>query len=456
MKYQNILSLENDKKRLTNKYICSDNDEKTKFNFYKGKEYMNQIKQKKIKITSIKRKYIFIFILLFSIFPILSKELLLFYNRFSYITLTIEGIGEKRVFYERDDIDRCHYFVPPDEVYINDINQNEISFKYHFNESRNIVKLIWKKEVNAIPCMFYRCSDIKEIDFSHFNPSLISGDILGMFNNCTSLISLDLSYLSISITNMEYLFYNCYSLTSINLTNLDTSKVVAVQFMFANCYSLKSINLSSFKTPELVFINQLFDNCILLTSVDISNFELTKITDMSAMFNNCTSLKTVKFPNSKTPNLLKTGSIFRNCISLVSVDLSNLITSKSQFMDYMFYNCKSLTSINLSNFDTSSVTWIQSMFEGCSNLQYINLQNAKQTNNINYIYDNVFKDTPENLVICINEANAKKLAELIKQKNSGCYKIDCSNDWKSIQKKLKLEQMVVLIIVVIMENINMN
>jgi len=106
-------------------------------------------------------------------------------------------------------------------------------------------------------------------------------------------------------------------------------------------------------------------------------------------------------------------------------------------MDFMFYNCKSLTFINLSNFDTSSVTWIESMFEGCFNLQYINLKNAKETTSSECKYNNAFKNTPENLVVCINETNAPKLTQLIRKKNSTCYIIDCSNNWKSIQKKIK-------------------
>ena len=426
MKYEVSI---NSKKRLINKCNSNENKKSKKY-----KEYMDKIKPKKINISFIERIYLFISI--FRIFHILSKELMVIHYKYSYITLTIDGTGEKRVFYERDNIERCHAFVYPDEVYINNVNQSEIAFKYNFNESRNTVKLVWNKEVTAITCMFYRCSDIKEIDFSHFNFSSISGDIGGTFNNCTSLISLDLSNISIPITYIHYLFYDCHSLTSIDLSNFNTSNITDTLYMFYNCYSLKSINLSSFKTPKLLDTRYMFQNCINLTSVDISNFDLTKANNIGAMFINCRSLITVIFPNSQTPNLENIGSIFRDCISLVSVDLSNFTTSKVKNMDRMFLNCKSLTFINLSNFDTSSATRVDSMFQGCSNLQYINLQNAIKTNDTQYNYINVFRGTPENLVICINETNVPELAQLIKEKDPTCYRIDCSNDWKSIQKKI--------------------
>jgi surface protein len=70
-------------------------------------------------------------------------------------------------------------------------------------------------------------------------------------------------------------------------------------------------------------------------------------------------------------------------------------------MDFLFYNCASLTSLNLSNFDTAQVTWIESMFEGCSSLEYINLIKASENQILNS--KNIFKGTPENLVICLNQ-----------------------------------------------------
>ena len=117
MKYKHSLSFSNDIKISTDKSTYIEN-KKLKFNSdKKNKEYADGIKQKTINISFIKR--IYIFILIFLIFPILSNELMLIYYRFSYITLTIDGIGEKSVFYEKDENSGCTNFVPPDEVYIN-------------------------------------------------------------------------------------------------------------------------------------------------------------------------------------------------------------------------------------------------------------------------------------------------------------------------------------------------
>ena len=104
-------------------------------------------------------------------------------------------------------------------------------------------------------------------------------------------------------------------------------------------------------------------------------------------------------------------------------------------MSYMFYGCSSLTSINLSNFNTSQVKSINNMFDGCVNLEYINLKNfleLKLSDNISE-YSNMFNNIKDNIVICINEENNRfKIFPQIKNKTH--YILDCSYDWKSIQR----------------------
>ena len=73
-----------------------------------------------------------------------------------------------------------------------------------------------------------------------------------------------------------------------------------------------------------------------------------------------------------------------------------------------------------------------SMFQDCINLEYINLKNFDDTK-LNSIYD-IFKNIPENCVICINESNYKIFSQIRNRIN--CYTIDCSKDWRNNQKKL--------------------
>ena len=45
---------------------------------------------------------------------------------------------------------------------------------------------------------------------------------------------------------MNYMFYECKSLTNINLSNFDTKNITEMICMFYGCKSLTNINLSNF------------------------------------------------------------------------------------------------------------------------------------------------------------------------------------------------------------------
>ena len=42
----------------------------------------------------------------------------------------------------------------------------------------------------------------------------------------------------VSFTNTSYMFYNCSKLTTLNVSNFDTSKVTNMQYMFGDCSNL--------------------------------------------------------------------------------------------------------------------------------------------------------------------------------------------------------------------------
>ena len=63
-----------------------------------------------------------------------------------------------------------------------------------------------------------------------------------MFFGCKSLTTLDISGWDTSkITDMESMFNYCISLTTLDVSKLDTSNVTSMNGMFYGCYSLKSI-----------------------------------------------------------------------------------------------------------------------------------------------------------------------------------------------------------------------
>ena len=202
--------------------------------------------------------------------------------------------------------------------------------------------------------------------------------------------------------------YRCDKITEIDLSQFDTSQVTNMRRMFSSCSSLTSLDLSNINTSQVTNMLSIFEECSSLTSLYLSNFNTSKVTDMVHMFSNCSSL--------------------------ISLDLSNFDTTQVSKMVGMFASCSLLTSLNLSNLDTSKVTNMSNMFSYCSNLEYINLNNI-EIESSSSINDKIFQDVPENVVICINNTDAKEKI-FSKIANLNCSVIDCTNDWKSKQKKI--------------------
>ena len=84
--------------------------------------------------------------------------------------------------------------------------------------------------------------------------------------------------------------------------------------MFWNCHGLTSLDLSNFDTSNVTVMDQMFGDCISLTSLDVSNFDTSKVTDMRYMFENCSKLTEITVSNkwliSSSTNI---KDMFKNC-----------------------------------------------------------------------------------------------------------------------------------------------
>ena len=121
-------------------------------------------------------------------------------------------------------------------------------------------------------------------------------DMGAMFEECTSLTSIDLSVLNTAnVTNMNAIFSGCTSLASVNMQGLNTEKVTDIRALFYNCPALTTVDLSSFNTNSLTAMGGLFYDCSSLTTVYVSDkWNISKIgTDQgstSEVFKNCSKL----------------------------------------------------------------------------------------------------------------------------------------------------------------------
>ena len=230
--------------------------------------------------------------------------------------------------------------------------------------------------------VFYECHKLTSIDLFKFDFSKVI-DMSNLFDGCINLIDIKLSSKTSSLKKIKNMFQNCIKMTSIDLSNLDTSQVTDMNHMFAYCHSLKSINFGNMITSSVENMNGLFYRCYNLTSIDLSKFDTTKVTDMSLMFNECINLEKINFGNIKTPSLKDMDGFCQCCYKLTSIDLSNLDTSQVVFMSFMFNKCENLETINFGNIKTSSLKYMQVLFQGCSKLTSIDLSKFDTSQVIN-------------------------------------------------------------------------
>ena len=273
------------------------------------------------------------------------------------IKIKVQGPGSVQII--RSDFNNL-----PDKVY--SLNGKLIGEKISLiNTSKNEETIImeWNVKLTSLEKMFYKLTDILEIDFSEFDTN--------------------------NVNDMNRLFEGCTALKQINFNNFKTSNVESWYCMFKECSSLTSLDLSSFRTTNNKNFGSLFTGCNSLTSIDLTSFDTSSVTHIDNMF--------------------------KDCALLTSLNLSSFKTIKVDQAQDMFNNCKSLVYLDLSNFDTSSLKQFENMFSGCVNLKYLNLLNVKEKQGFNF--NNIFYGIPKNIIICINEVTAPNLYKEILKKS---------------------------------------
>ena len=160
-------------------------------------------------------------------------------SKFSKITLKVKGNGEKKLLgckvprSGRRFLSDEMLYNYPDEVKINGIVSSSYNLYYSCSKDNNIVEMIWNYTISNCDFMFYNCPDITEIDLSGLNTT--------------------------DVESMRKMFYSCSSLTSLNLSNFDTSQVTNMDYMFTGCSKLEYVNLKSFNNNKLSSFNNIFN-----------------------------------------------------------------------------------------------------------------------------------------------------------------------------------------------------
>ena len=169
-----------------------------------------------------------------------------------------------------------------------------------------------------------------------------------LYARCNNLVSLD-NVIDTSATSLNYMFYYCNNLESVNLTfNFSNNYSRYMQYMFSLCNSLNTINLNVSDVSSANY-SFMFSSCNNLRSANLI-FNTSGVIDFSYTFNRCPLLESVSFSD----------------ISGGPVTLSNISS-----WDCTFYYCNNLVTLTqFSDICNSFVNEFKFTFVGCSNLVY--------------------------------------------------------------------------------------
>ena len=283
---------------------------------------------------------------------------------------------------------------PIDVTYDKTNNANSVQLYSVLNTDTSKYKIYIASESGTIYlksgyCLFRYLTNMTTLDLTNVDTSNVTNMML-MFSYCKVLTGLNVANFDTSnVTLMISMFLMCEKLTSLEVTNFDTSKVIDMSGMFSGSTTLTSLDLSNFNTSEVTNMRSMFNSCRNLRELNVSSFDTSKVTDMSAMFNNINYMTSLDISNFNTSNVTNMYRMFSWQIYMKSLDLSNFDTSKVIDMSMLFYNSPSLTSLDLSSFNTSNVINMSAMFARCKSLKTLDLSNfnTSKVTDMSYMFD---------------------------------------------------------------------
>lgn len=156
-------------------------------------------------------------------------------------------------------------------------------------------------------------------------------------------------------TNMEDLFYDCSSLSQLDLSHFDTANVTNMRCMFYNCKNISSLDLSSFNTSNVVDMSYMFYHCNKLSDIHLQNWNTSNVKNMSEMFDAC-GFETLDLSHFDTKNVQEMAGMFAWCLELRELNCQNFVIQPSTDISLLLIYDSKLEKLDIRNIDLSNHT----------------------------------------------------------------------------------------------------
>ena len=205
------------------------------------------------------------------------------------------------------------------EIDLSGLDSSNIEYMGHmFKECKDLVKVILpsinkENQLKKLNNMFEDCFSLRTIEFSgDFYINKVDS-MAYMFKNCHNLISINFpeNFKTHNLIHAQDMFFGCYSLNSIKFEIFSTDNIVNMACLFRDI-KLTSFSLNHFKTHNVELMQYMFYNCSNVKSLDLSNFNWSKVNNMEGMFGYNNNLEYINFGNSLINDNTIVNDIFIN------------------------------------------------------------------------------------------------------------------------------------------------
>ena len=214
------------------------------------------------------------------------------------------------------------------------------------------------------PWYFPNSPYIARIAHISIDGEITAKDVSYMFWGLTNLTTVQgLANLK-GATNFTMLFVSDSALQSVDATNLDFSKVTAMNSMFSDCANLVSVgDTANWQLGQVTTMVRCFSGDKKLSQLNSTNWDTSNIQNMNNTFFNCTALTNLDVSKWQTAKMTNLGSTFSQS-GITVLDVSNWDTSQVTTMDRTFAGCANLNTLDISKWQTANVTNMASTFSG--------------------------------------------------------------------------------------------
>lgn len=233
-----------------------------------------------------------------------------------------------RTFAEWNGLTARNYpFLTTETGWGNDANNSTIRSFWGTSTYRSLVTKVYfddsftsdsRARPRTISAWFAGFSKVKEFtNIEKLNLSQCKG--FGyVFQNCSSVESLDLSAWNTSAAQtMSAIFHGCSALKTLNVSGWDTSKVMRMNGAFRDTVSLTSLDLHSWNTQACTTFQYMFAKSA-VTDLDLSRFSLQSGSDFQHAFREFSG-KTIDMSGWEPPKIVNIYGAFHGAKNLTTI-----------------------------------------------------------------------------------------------------------------------------------------